>query len=590
MKNKFLSRIGQWHTPPYLRKCLTSLKALTLLLVMLMSVNVWGEDEVAYTITYTKGTSDSGTATPSIATQKDKDGTDGSFATLSANSYAYARTNGLHLSSGKSAGNATLTLSDDGKVVASKIVTNALAKSNKSFSIEVTFTDNTKQTATFTPGISTTDCTLTISDANASKTIKSIYYSAGSGTGTGIASTTVYTAAASTKTALDQVSNLSAGTPSATSVTISWTGISDSELDGYKVEYKVKSAAAWTVATSKTTETSFTLTGLTPSTEYAYQITSVAKSTSTTKKDSDPQAGTNFTTAAPQKYYAHFYVNGTENETFKQYLEEGAAINMPTEVDAPSTCSDKVFVGWVGEANKDYKSEDTAPDYITNPTMGSADIKFYAVFADESAGGTTSVTKDIIAEAGVTASQTLNGTAYQIGDLPIQLTATKGTSNWPVINYNATNGNDLRFYKSSSSVTFATTNSQPITKIEFKKNSTTNSNLNTYFSANVGTLSSNVWTGSSTSVTITFSNTDNYKEQMYIVNVTYSATGGKTYSNYTTSCVVDDRTPVKMTGFTADETTLLKGATTNTSVTNDQTGWTAAYTYSSDKPEVATVS
>ncbi len=44
MKNKFLSRIGQWHTPPYLRKCLTSLKALTLLLVMLMSVNVWGAE------------------------------------------------------------------------------------------------------------------------------------------------------------------------------------------------------------------------------------------------------------------------------------------------------------------------------------------------------------------------------------------------------------------------------------------------------------------------------------------------------------------------------------------------------------------
>ncbi|MCQ2328071.1 MAG: Ig-like domain-containing protein [Paludibacteraceae bacterium] len=44
MKNKFLSRIGQWGTPPYLRKCLASLKSLILLLVMLMSVNVWGAD------------------------------------------------------------------------------------------------------------------------------------------------------------------------------------------------------------------------------------------------------------------------------------------------------------------------------------------------------------------------------------------------------------------------------------------------------------------------------------------------------------------------------------------------------------------
>ncbi|MBQ0076290.1 MAG: bacterial Ig-like domain-containing protein [Bacteroidales bacterium] len=45
MKTKFLSRIGQWDTPPYLRKCLTSLKALTLLFVMGLSVNVWGAEK-----------------------------------------------------------------------------------------------------------------------------------------------------------------------------------------------------------------------------------------------------------------------------------------------------------------------------------------------------------------------------------------------------------------------------------------------------------------------------------------------------------------------------------------------------------------
>ena len=44
MKNKISMRIGMWNTPPCIRKFLTSLKALTLLLVMLMSVNVWGAD------------------------------------------------------------------------------------------------------------------------------------------------------------------------------------------------------------------------------------------------------------------------------------------------------------------------------------------------------------------------------------------------------------------------------------------------------------------------------------------------------------------------------------------------------------------
>ena len=42
MKQKFFARIGRWATPPCVRKCLTSLKALTLLLVMGLSMNVWG--------------------------------------------------------------------------------------------------------------------------------------------------------------------------------------------------------------------------------------------------------------------------------------------------------------------------------------------------------------------------------------------------------------------------------------------------------------------------------------------------------------------------------------------------------------------
>ena len=56
--------------------------------------------------------------------------------------------------------------------------------------------------------------------------------------------------------------------------------------------------------------------------------------------------------------------------------------------------------------------------------------------------------------------------------------------------------------------------------------------------------------------------------------------------NYASS---DDRTAVNMTGFTAEATTLVKDNTTTTTVTNDQSGWTAAYTYSSDNTSVATV-
>ena len=55
------------------------------------------------------------------------------------------------------------------------------------------------------------------------------------------------------------------------------------------------------------------------------------------------------------------------------------------------------------------------------------------------------------------------------------------------------------------------------------------------------------------------------------------------------SSAADERTPVNMTDFTAASTTLIKGGTTTTTVTNDQSGWPAAYTYSSSKNSVATV-
>jgi len=62
---------------------------------------------------------------------------------------------------------------------------------------------------------------------------------------------------------------------------------------------------------------------------------------------------------------------------------------------------------------------------------------------------------------------------------------------------------------------------------------------------------------------------------------------GATY----TSGAADTRTAVNMSNFTTagGVTSIVKGNTLATSVTNDQSGWTAAYTYSSDKESVATV-
>lgn len=136
-----------------------------------------------------------------------------------------------------------------------------------------------------------------------------------------------------------------------------------------------------------------------------------------------------------------------------------------------------------------------------------------------------STTIDIIAAAGITASVTLNAdnNPYEMGNTGITLTGTKGSNNFPALNYNANKGTDLRFYKGTTcGVTFAIDGGRKITKIEFLKDASTASNLGSSFSVNTGTLSGNVWTGEASSITLVYSAGDNFKEQMYIINVTYA--------------------------------------------------------------------
>ena len=77
------------------------------------------------------------------------------------------------------------------------------------------------------------------------------------------------------------------------------------------------------------------------------------------------------------------------------------------------------------------------------------------------------------------------------------------------------------------------------------------------------------------------------------VTITASYAGGGNYKaadDATCSVTLSDtRTGVSISSFTAAKTTLVEGDEQVTAVTNDQTGWTASYTYSSSDEEVATV-
>lgn len=205
---------------------------------------------------------------------------------------------------------------------------------------------------------------------------------------------------------------------------------------------------------------------------------------------------------------------GDVDLTSGEKVEEGTEITLTA-----SPASGYKFASWSISG----ATAATPGNASTKITVGTQDITVSALFEEQSDGETT---VDIIAAAKLKASVTLNDSnkQYKMGDSGILLTGTKGTSNFPALNYNSTYGVDLRFYKGTScSVKFETANKETITKIEFMKDSSTASSLGTSFSADSGTLKDNVWTGESSSVTIKYNSNSNFKEQMYIIKVTYLA-------------------------------------------------------------------
>ena len=133
-----------------------------------------------------------------------------------------------------------------------------------------------------------------------------------------------------------------------------------------------------------------------------------------------------------------------------------------------------------------------------------------------------------------------------------------------------TSGTAIRVYGGGYFTVSSTT--KTITKIELTFGSSDGSNAIT---TDVETYSNGTWSGSASSVKFTVGGTSGNR-RLASVAVTYG--------------VPDTRTEVNMTDFTAAATTLVKGNTTTTTVTNDQSGWMAAYTYTSSNEEVATVS
>lgn len=177
--------------------------------------------------------------------------------------------------------------------------------------------------------------------------------------------------------ALATPTGLTVGSITATTATLSWNSVANA--GSYKVEYKVNGASSWTAVEPNPTTTSCTLSGLTPSTTYAWQVTALPSSSS--YSSSAAASGTNFTTAAPAQHTVYWSING--NTDLHNDFAEGAAITFPAE--KPDDINGKKFRGWTASPIAGTQAE--APTYVTEATMGGSDITYYAVFATESGQG-----------------------------------------------------------------------------------------------------------------------------------------------------------------------------------------------------------
>lgn len=142
-------------------------------------------------------------------------------------------------------------------------------------------------------------------------------------------------------------------------------------------------------------------------------------------------------------------------------------------------------------------------------------------------------------------------------------------------------------------VSIAITTSTPVSSVSLNKSSTT---------LEVGdteTLTATLFPDNATNKNVSWSSDDT--DVATVSNGVVTAVGVGTAiitvttedGSKTATCAVTvnaaSRLAVNLTGFTAYAYTIVKGNTTTTSATNDQGGWSAAYTYSSSDEDVATV-
>ena len=275
-----------------------------------------------------------------------------------------------------------------------------------------------------------------------------------------------------------------------------------------------------------------------------------------------PDENTTFKAQWAERYTVNFYSNGIEVCSFEEIA--GQTVNC---TNTPTTCDDEYphFIGWT-DTEIDGVATDK-PALVTLPLTVSKSQDYHAVFAKgtlATGGDAETVT---FANSGYFNQQTISTVTLTNATI----TFAKGSNNNNAPKYYTT-GAAIRCYGGN---TFTVKSDNEITNISLSFATGEDSNEIT---ANVGTYSNGVWTGSAKSITFTIDGSSGHRR---IASISVTAGSPENLTEFITSCCTPWAAPTL-----SANTSIAVGGTTTITYSGTTYG---DVTYTSSNIDVATV-
>ena len=281
-----------------------------------------------------------------------------------------------------------------------------------------------------------------------------------------------------------------------------------------------------------------------------------------TQTQSKPTDGGNFNFYAKwtKVHTITWKVNGQQYGEIQKVVNGQTIETLPKEPDAPTSCSDKVFMGWTESAT--VNNNGTGITYISTDTQPDGDKIYHAVFATSDGGGVTDVIDKLTYEGiGLGIANSGNATYTNFSNKTFTSDAVyAGMINKFINSSNPTNVLQIRSNNSNSGI-ITTASGGKATKVVvewftgtngtttertldiYGKNSAYSAATDLYNSSNQGTKLGSIVCGTSTELTISGEyahiglRSNNGAMYLTSISITWSAGSEPSYTDYVTSCI-----------------------------------------------------